>query len=180
MSSIASETRKRNQLERFLSAWDLRLRLTQSVIWLPRGLAAGLLAAILVLVAARFWPLLPTRILIPLSIVLGLLGVIGSLLGVWLWQRSPLQQARRFDRVFGLKERMSAAIEIGDGSIPAESDDIATRQLDQALRVAGQVRPSELLPFRADWREWTAPLAAIALVVTALVLPNPQDQVIAQ
>src|SRR5688572_23031145 len=75
---------------------------------------------------------------------------------------------------------MSAAIEIGDGSIPAESDDIATRQLDQALRVAGQVRPSELLPFRADWREWTAPLAALALVITALVLPNPQDLVIAQ
>src|SRR5438128_2298645 len=130
MSTLASESRKRSQLERFLSAWDLRLRLVQSMIWLPRGLAAGLLAAILVLIAARFWPLLPTRILIPLSVVLALLGVLGALLGVWLWKRSPLQRARRFDRVFGLKERMSAAIEIADGTIPAESDAIAERQLD--------------------------------------------------
>ena len=167
-------------LARILSQWETRLRLQHSLDWLPRGLAVGLFVAILLAVSARLWPILPQSTLTILSIVLGLLGGVVALLIVWLWRRSPLELAQRFDQAFGLKERMSTAVEIAEGQLSIRSAELATRQHDQALREAARVEPREHIPLRATWWEWLIPLALIGAMVAALYLPNPQDNVLAE
>lgn len=175
-----SKRRTTNEIERILRNWDARLRLTQTLVWLPRGMAAGLLIAVIVAVAARFWPIIATERLIPLSVVLALLGTLIAVAAVWLWRRSVIQKARRFDLVFGLKERMSTAVELSGGMLQSESAYLSNRQIEQALKVAGHVRPAEGLPFEADWREWIMPLVGAAAIAAAVVIPNPQDNIIDQ
>jgi len=176
----SSKPRQVRELERFLGAWDARLRLLHSLIWFPRGLAAGLLIGLIIAIIARARPLIPSLLLGPVAVIFALVGVIATLVAVWLWRRSPLQLARRFDLVFGLKERTSTAIELSQGKLPIESEFLASRQLEQTLRVAQHVRASQGLPVRVNWREWLIPIAVIALLVVAILLPNPQDRVIAQ
>ncbi len=168
------------QVRAALRAWDRRLRFQHSVIWLPRGLAGGLLLAILLAVAARLWPLVLRDTLIRLSALLALLGVAAALIGVWAWRRSLLDLARRFDRLFGLKERLSTALELSEGLIPVESEALAALQRIDAVRSTGDVRPGRSLAFRADWREWAVAAIALGGLALAIFLPNPQELVVAE
>lgn len=178
--TAAAQSRSVRKLEQVLGAWNTRLRVLHSVIWAPRGLAIGLVLGLILAVAARVWPLVPKSTLIPLIIILALIGLVAALIAVWVWQRSTLDLARIFDRTFGLKERMSTAVELATGRLPVESEGLADRQYHQTLRVASRVHPGEHLPLRANWREWAALLVPIAGLALVLWLPNPQDQVIAQ
>ncbi len=177
---MAVRSKNLHSLKRTLDGWDMRLRLRQSFVWLPRGLIAGLVIALLVAVASRLWPLLPRRSVLLLGMLLASIGMVAALLGVWLWHRSTLHAARRFDRVFGLKERMSTAVELAMGALPVESPELATRQYRQAMRIAAQVEPARHLPVRLDWREWAGALIAVVLLALAVFLPNPQEAVLAQ
>lgn len=172
-----------NHLQRALRGWDARLRLQQSVDWLPKGLLTGALLAFAVALAARLWPLMPRQDVIVLGIVLVVLGALGALVGVWLWKRTPFQLARRFDVLFGLQERLSTALELGHGILPTESQVLAHRQLDQALRVAGRIDPAQFIPLRPERRAsmwWGSVLAALLASALVIFLPNPQEQVLAQ
>lgn len=169
-----------NHIKRTLDRWDMRYRALQSLIWLPRGLLAGLAAGLLVAIAARLWPLLPRQTVLLLGGVLAFTGVIAALLAVWLWRRSTIQMARLFDRAFGLKERMSAAVELAGGRLPVESEALAGRQYRQAMQTASQVNPAHGLPLRADWREWAGVGVALGVLALAIFLPNPQEAVLAQ
>ena len=148
--SLSPSDRDVREIVRHLSAWDRALRLQQSVLWLPRGLAAGALMAFALTLAARRWPLMLPADLIRASLLLALAGTLATLAGVWLWRRAPIEKARRFDRVFGLKERMSAALELATGAIPVESSGLARAQAEQALLVASQVQAGRVLRTRAD------------------------------
>ncbi|MBN1430271.1 MAG: hypothetical protein JXB07_18015 [Anaerolineae bacterium] len=171
------------RLQGMLRGWDARLRLRQSIDWLPKGLLIGLLLTFVLALAARLWPIVPQRDLIMLGILLTVLSVAGAQLGVWLWKRTPFQLARRFDVLFGLKEHISTALELGHGVLPAESQVLAHQQLDQALRLAGKVNPARyisLLPERRARAWWGGVLIALLASGLAIFLPNPQEQVLAQ
>jgi len=144
--TTSAKSNQRRALESWLARWDARLRLLHSLTWFPRGLAGGLAAGLMLAIAVRLWPLLPQQTVAVSVILLAVVGIVVALLGVWLWARSPIQKARRFDRVFDLKERMSTALEVMDGTLTPASEDLTRYQLDQALNRAGLVNPSQSLP----------------------------------
>jgi hypothetical protein len=177
---MAVQTANLRQLHQVMSRWHARLRLQQSIDWLPRGLAAGLFLGLLVAVAARIWPLLDAEAVVLASLLLAALGVLAALLTVWLWRRAPIKLARRFDLRFGLKERLSTAVELAQGVTLSHSPRIVADQFEDALQSASQVNPAQGLPFHVQWREWI-PIPLIALAVgLAVWLPNPQDEVLSQ
>ncbi len=177
MTATGSELQR---IHSTLRAWDTRLRLRHSLEWLPRGLAGGLLAAGLLAVAARLWPIAPHRTLIEISAALALLGMVSVMIGVWVWQRSALAVARRFDALLGLKERLSTALEVAEGRLPIESDRLAAAQRRDAVHAAASADPRRALPLRVDWREWAVAAIVLGLLIVAVALPNPQDAVLAQ
>jgi hypothetical protein len=161
-----------------LRAWHNRLRVQQSARWLPRGLAAGLAAAALTAGAARIWPLMSRGALIRLSALLAGIGVVVTLALVWLWQRPMLALARRFDLLFGLRERLSTAVEIVEGGLRVESDALAAAQRARAAGSIDGVDARRALPIRLDWRDWALPVVALGALVAAIALPNPQEAVL--
>ena len=177
---MAVQSSDLRQIKGKLVLWDVRLRATQSLIWLPRGMVGGMALAVILAIVARFRPLLDRTGLIVMGVALPLAGGAVALLAVWLWRRSALANARRFDRIFGLRERISTALELSQGVLPIESDAIARKQVAQAAQIAGRVKPGKHLPLRLDWRWWAGLVALAAALVVALVIPNPQDKVLAQ
>ncbi|MBN1311042.1 MAG: hypothetical protein JXB30_06445 [Anaerolineae bacterium] len=171
------------RLQGVLRRWDVRLRLQQSVGWLPKGLLIGLILTFALALAARLWPIVPRREVILIGVLLITLSVIGAQLGVWLWKRTPFQLARRFDVLFGLKERISTALELGHGVLPLESETLARQQIDQALKVSRGVNPAQFISLRPERRApiwWGSVLVMLLASALAIFLPNPQEQVLAQ
>lgn len=177
MSSTQPELQR---IESALRAWDARLRLQQSGLWLPWGLAGGLLTSALLAVAARIWPLFARERLIAASAVLAAAGIAAALIAVWLWRRSVIDLARRFDRLFGLKERLSTALELAAGDLPDQSPALTALQRIDAAGVIEGVQPARYLPLRTDWRAWAAVLVAAGGLAAAVLIPNPQQEVVAQ
>jgi hypothetical protein len=183
IQSAAVGSSELRRLKSALRRWDARLRLQQSVDWLPKGLLIGLVLTFALALAARIWPLVPRRDVILLGVLLVVLGELGVQLGVWLWKRTPFQLARRFDVLFGLKERISTALELGHGVLPLESEILARRQIEQALRVARDVKSPQFISLRPERRAsiwWGSVLIVLLASVVAIFLPNPQEQVLAQ
>ncbi|HUM68208.1 MAG TPA: hypothetical protein PLK31_05110, partial [Chloroflexota bacterium] len=163
-----------NQLLAQLHAWNGRRRWRDALVWLPRGLLAGLLVAGIVAALARLRPLLTNQEVGYIALALAGVGLLAVL--VWLlWQRHPLpEQARFADRQFALKERASTAVEIHHGLITT-SPIIAEQQLNDTLTAVQQVDTRALLPFRLNRQDWLVIVAAVVLLVTAVLLPNLQE-----
>jgi hypothetical protein len=164
-----------HHLERQTSRWDQRLRLTASLIWVPRGVMVGLLIGIGVAVISRLRPwLLPEQI----ALVAGagvVIGGVGALAVIWLWPRSTTHRARYFDQRFGLKERVSTALEVASGTIPV-SDRLTERQLSDAVNAARGVNVAAWLPLRTQWKEMLAVIALAALLIYLLAADNPHTR----
>src|SRR5258708_35982418 len=93
------------QLMTFVGQWDRQRRLTQLVVWLPRGLSAGLGAALLAAIISRLRPWLTGQEMLSVTLAAALVGLILAAVGVWLWPHSTKATIQYFDRAFGLKER---------------------------------------------------------------------------
>jgi hypothetical protein len=163
-------------LDRLIRRWNRRWRTVQSAIWIPRGIIAGAIIAILIAIFARTRPVLLPIQLIAITVALFASGGLIGLAGVWLWPRSRLQSARFFDRIFGLRERVSTAIELGGANL----DQIADLQLADTLDRAKEVQPRLHLPIRLKQRDWIVLLALFIFTLLLIALPNPQSVVIAQ
>jgi hypothetical protein len=161
-----------SQLARQTVRWDRRLRLAGSLVWVPRGLMVGLFVGIGVAVISRLRPwLLPEQIALIAAVALGC-SAAGALALIWLWPRSKTYRARYFDHRFELKERLSTALELTGGLIPF-SDQLAERQLSDAVNTARGVNLTAHLPLRVFWREILAVIALALLLVYLLVADNP-------
>ncbi len=162
-----------------LRRWGLRLRLSESLTWGPWGAAVGIGAGLLLALAARLWPLLMARWLAGLAGLFALAGVTIGLLVVWLRPRPLHRLARVFDRLFGLAERLTTAVEIGTGRLRATAA-MAQAQLADTLDIAARVDARAMLPLRASRQALLAlGLLALALIIS-LWLPNPQEDVLLQ
>ncbi|NJN54517.1 MAG: hypothetical protein HC804_07040, partial [Anaerolineae bacterium] len=157
-----------------LHAWNGRRRFRDALLWLPRGLLVGLLAAVAVAALARFRPLLTNQEVTYVALALASAGLLGGL--IWLlWRRHPLpEQARFADRQFALKERASTAVEIQQGVIQT-SPILAQQQLNDTLTAVQRVDTRAQLPFRLNRQDWLVILLATVLLVTAVLLPNLQE-----
>jgi hypothetical protein len=177
---MAVQTSELRQIKGKINQWDARLRVTQSLIWLPRGIVGGLVVAVELALVARLWPIIPRSSVALASAVLAALGGVVALVVVWIRRRNPLVMARRFDRLFDLRERLSTALELSQGILSVESRTITRRQLEQAAKSASRVNAARQLPLRLDWRWWVGALFGVLIVAIAVAIPNPQDQVLAQ
>jgi hypothetical protein len=162
-----------------LGRWDRRLRTAQSLTWGARGLAGGLLVAILVAIASRFWPLLSVSQTLRLAGLGALGGSLIALLLVWLWPRSGLAQARYFDRLLRLQERVSTALEIEEGLITAPRE-MVERQRRDAVEASKRADPVAAIPLRPQPRDWLPAAVAALALATALWLPNPMEAILAE
>ncbi|MCB9420988.1 MAG: hypothetical protein H6667_14395 [Ardenticatenaceae bacterium] len=162
-----------NQLTHQVRQWHGRSRLRDALIWLPRGLLAGLLVGVVVATVARLRPFLDNNEVGYVAVGLGIVGLLVSSI-VFLMQRSTLvQQARFADRQFGLKERVSTAVEIHEGRLTV-SDTLAEQQLADTLAAIRPVDAKRDLPLRLNRRDWLVLGTAVALLIAAVLLPNPQ------
>lgn len=161
------------QLMDRLAEWYGRYRRRQALLWLPRGVLGGLMIAAIIATIARFRPWLDNTQVAYTAVALALAGLAGALLWVLGQRPSPLQQARFADRLFGLRERVSTAVEIRQGSLTVPPD-LAQQQLAQTLAVSESVDPRVALPLRLNRRDGLLLLVTAALLVAAILIPNPQ------
>jgi len=150
--------------------WERRRQWGIVLIWLPRTLIPGLLIGIAAYGFSRLRPALPDSINLALTITACLMGVLALFGLIWLRPRPLILAARRFDRAFGLKERLSTALELLDGTIRGDPD-LTALQLADAQNVALTVTPQLDLPLRVNIREWLAVLALFVALVLLILLP---------
>lgn len=175
MAAVESEPFR--ELSEQLRRWDRRRRVRDALLWAPRGVLAGLLVTALVATVARLRPLLSNDEVALLAVSLALTGLLAALLAVWLPRRTALEQARFADAALGLRERASTAVELAAGSLEAPPR-LAQAQLADAARAAGGVDVSAALPLLLAGRDWLLLLVAAGLVGAAVLLPNPQGELL--
>jgi hypothetical protein len=158
----------------YLRRWDGRRRRAELLLWLPRGLLIGLLVALAVALLGRARPLLLRYELAGVAVALTLIALAFTTLAILLHRRSLAAQAWFADRQFALRERMVAAVEIKSGqlSVPEE---LAARQLDDALAAAAAVDPVRQLPLASRTIDWLPATVALVALAALLWLPNPQE-----
>lgn len=160
-----------------LTLWTRRRRWRDGLVWLPRGLLAGLLAAVLVATVARLRPFLTNQEVAWISLGLAGLGLLAGLI-LLLAQREDLPgQARFADRHFRLKERVRTAVDLHQGRIDAPTE-LVRQQLDDTLTAMAQVNLPAGLPLKLVGRDWLVLGLALVLLATAVYLPNPQAEVL--
>ncbi len=168
-----------DQLTAQLDRWNGRRRYRDSLIWLPRALLAGLLLAATAAAAARLRPLLTNREVALITLALAAMGMLAALITL-LARRYDLPHRARFaDRQFGLQERASTAVDLHQNRITAPAE-MVNEQLQDTLTAVAAIDTKTAFPLRLIWQEWGMAAAAIALLVTAVLLPNPQNEILLQ
>jgi hypothetical protein len=150
-----------SDLTHTLQIWTRRLRIQRAAMWSLRGLIAGLGLSLLLGLLGIFQLNLLKNEFLALALSLTLFAPILASLIAYLWPVRPLQAARHFDRVFHLGERMSTALELHQTH---SSNELATRQLEDAIRTARKIKPSRGIPLHFRKRELTY------AIITALLL----------
>src|SRR5512136_1515621 len=153
------------EVQSHLSRWLVRLRLSAALAWAVRGLAGGLAAGLGLSLVARLRPLLPVSTLLWLAIALALTGGAAAMAIAYAWPRSRLAAARHFDRLFGLAERTSMALELAEAPgapVSTTPDWLVELQWADAAAAARAVKPAQGLPLGASRSD-----GALALVLAA-------------
>lgn len=162
-----------------LTTYTRRRRWRDGLVWLPRGLLAGLLVAVLVAVVARLRPFLTNQEVAWVSMGLAGLGLLVSAI-LLLAQRYDLaDQARFADQQFRLKERVRTAVDLQQGHIEAPPA-LARQQLADTVAAMAQVDLKAALPLKLVRRDWLVLGLALVLLGTAVTLPNPQADILIQ
>ncbi len=159
--------------------WDRRFRVQQTLLWLPLSLIPGLGIGLGLAVISRMRPLLLPQQIALVTGALVALGLVLFLLGVWLWRRTALTSARRFDVQFRLNERVSTALELGTGTIRTH-DELMQRQIEDARAQASAVRVGDYLPLALRRRDWLMVIVLAGALALLLLLPNPQVDALTQ
>lgn len=162
-----------------LRAWDRRWRTRQVLLWLPRLLLIPLAIGIILAILNRTSPLFTSQDIVFItgsSLITCLVGFIGL---VFLRKRDPIKIARFFDVEFGLQERVSTALELLDKKIHADARFIAVQIADaQAHAQALAYRQHIKLIIRRQ--DWAIAIGVCVILIALLLLPNPDNQSLAQ
>lgn len=179
MNAIALQ-QAANYLTRQVQRWERRRRVLASVVWGPRALIVGLLVSITIALVARMRPwLLAETTALYAALACGVTLVV-ALSVVWLWPRPLPQSAQHFDVRFGLKERISTALELARGALSAPGE-LGDLQLRDAVGAADRVNVRAALPLRVRWVELIVMVVLIAVLAYLLLAPNPKtDELLTQ
>lgn len=159
-------------LQTVVRTWERRRQLSVFIENLPRALLPGPVAGAALALYARIRPGPADIVAVTVALVGAALGVLALAMWVWLRPRTLIDSARWFDVRFGLKERVSTALELIEGRIQADAG-LAAHQIDDAQATAGGVRADALLPFTSDRRAWIAVVAALATLAILIMLIPP-------
>jgi hypothetical protein len=162
------------ELTHHLNRWIRRRRLQRSIRWAAVGTAFGAGVGLAVAVYAVITlDLLEAEVLAGAVIALGA-GALSGLLAGLAWPIDPALAARNFDIEFGLKERVSTALDL---QARPDAPAIAGAQLEDARTHAAQVDEKRQLPVRLP----VSPLiVALALAgAAAAVWVSGQDRFLA-
>lgn len=160
-------------------AFEGRLRRKEGFTWVARAASAGLGLAVILALATRMAPLMFRFTLISLSLIVIVPLPLLALAAAWLRPRRLQNTARLCEQQFGLKERISTAIEIHEGKI-STSPELTRLQLEDATRAALDLDPDAGLPIqRGPLLRYSLMAAAMGVVLLlAFVLPNPQEAIL--
>ena len=159
--------------------WERRQRLGRMFDWLPRALMLALVFGIGIALVSRMRPwLMPGQIIFVTAIAAVVCLVVAGL-AIWLWPRTLIESARRFDQLFQLKERTSTALELLAGSIRS-NDELMAYQLEDTLVRADAIRPTTFMPLRMRWREWAVVASLLVLLALLTLLPNAFAEAISE
>src|SRR5512135_3137182 len=95
------------ELNHHLDRWLRRYRLQRAVRWSLRGAAITLTAALTITLIAVLRGLMLQGEFVLIALGLMLIGLIGAAAAGFVWPLDRVVAARRFDRHFDLKERVS-------------------------------------------------------------------------
>src|SRR3954470_10331452 len=174
---------ERAELHERLTLIGRVVRLQAIATWAVRLILLGLLANVLWLAGARFFPyVVPTAVLpaVPLA-----LAALGALVLVF-WRADLVRIAALTDRRLGLRERVTTAVELDRKSrIPDTTASpsgllLADLQLSDAVSHLREVEPVDAFPIRVALREVYAALLAVLIVVGLVAWPNPMQQTVRQ
>jgi hypothetical protein len=150
-------------LNQTLTGWIRRLRLQRALAWSLRGLMLGMVIALAIGLTGMFRARLLQEEYLTLVISLGIVGALVFGVGAYFWPIQRLEAARMFDLALHLRERVSTALELSqDGA--RGTQELARRQLDDALARARAVKPNRDLPLRIPRNEFILVLLLVALV----------------
>jgi len=168
-----------DSLRAHLAQWDARRRRQTLLDALPRALAIGLLPGLALALLARLRPLLTATEIAVVALAIAAAAVVVVTLLVLISSRTLAEQARFADRRFALRERATAAVEIraGQHDVPPE---LAARQLGDAVSAAAAVDATRQMPLTTRLADWLPALLALAALLLALWLPNPQELLLLQ
>lgn len=161
------------QINKHLSNWQSRRQTADFLLWIPRGLLAGLLIGVVIAAVARFRPLLTNAEVGFVALGLAAVGLMAGFITVLVRRRPLITEARLADQQFGLQERVSTALEIHEGRIQTEPH-LARQQLNDTVYTMSQVNVSKALPLEINTQDWFMILLAIFLLAAAVYFPNPQ------
>jgi len=165
--SLTSKS-KRTELDTVLSAWESRYKLRVLSKQLPRAIIVGLVISMVIGVIGYSQRLILAQNLAVITLaVTGISGLL-TVLYTQLFPRPRDLSARYFDIEFGLKERMSTALELLDGRIQTHPE-IESIQISDALVHAHEVDPNESITMDFRPVEWIA-MAVLLLGMLAMIL----------
>lgn len=158
------------RLRQFLS-FIRREAALKGAIW---GLVAGLCAAAILGICAQVLPILLPRELGLLSLLLPAAATLIAFMIGYFAPRTPMEVARQSDRRMRLSERLATALAVEQGQIhpPAK---LAEQQRTDAQAAAARADPAQAFLLRPSPRLLWISAALVALVVTNLLVPNPQE-----
>ncbi len=151
-----------------------RLQMQRALLGALTTLGPALALVLLLLLAARLWPLPHWRLWAGLPL---LLWTGFHLIRLPSLRPTPMQTARTLDRQLALQERLSTALELYQRDL--HSPLIQAQQADARVH-ARAVDPARDLPWRLPRRALALAGLLLSLVLLLLFLPNPQDAVLQQ
>ena len=156
-----------------------RLRWREAFALMPKAMALGGGAGVVLVTAWRIEPGGQGHMWLVLPFVLGLMlaAVLTVTAYALLRPRSLMSTARRADRMLSLDERLTTALE--DATRPLAGPDptpgrlaLLQAQLDDALTYARRISPDKDLPIEQDARKFWPVGAVLALLLAVLAAPD--------
>ena len=153
-----------NELNRHLDRWLRQFRLQRAVAWAGHGLIIGLAISLVLSLSAIFGGELLREefLLIVTSVAIASMTVIAVV--AYVWPTPRLTAARFFDRRFGLRERVSTALELAAAEQPSPTE-LIQKQLEDAVAASREIRPHAHLPVRVARREVVTTVLLVAGVL---------------
>jgi hypothetical protein len=167
MATRIAQNTNRAQFENLIHRWESRWRLRRVLLYLPRVLMAAIgLGIIVTLIVGSLRILSPTLMVGVISGGIAALTVLLS--GVFgVFGNRDIEAARQFDKLFGLQERISTALELMDGRIRT-APEIAEKQVVDAMSRAQNVDPRKHIHLEVKWLEWFG-VGALTVVLVIML-----------